>query len=872
MDATVQRILDERRATGKRHRPARAHARRRRQAGEHAAVPQRRRAVRHLPRRRPRDDERAALLRHRVPAQGPRRRRPRAGGGRPGPGHRPRGAADGGAARAARLRPPDPRRVAAALADRAGVHPRTVRERSTVGGWGPFEPGQAIRRDAPCPPNAFQAVRSGSAGLHRAPVRDAGGDARPRHGPAALRPRRPRRLPARDPGVAHAQAEGAHDPRASPHRPDRRRPPPRGPDPRAPVGVAPGARGRPSRHAAAGAVRLEPGGVGGPRHPDRPRRDRARLDRPHGRARRGGGGAAHRGRGRRRQLLVQRAAAGQRRPVLRVGGRGRDGAAGVRYTVFGCGNRDWAATYQAVPTRIDAALEARGATRVYPRGEGDARGDLDGAFEAWCAGLWDALAGALGVDTAAAAPSGRGPRLTLTLEQRRTASPVLQSYRGQPRRCGSTASCAVGAGPVGAAPGDRAACGDLLPGGRPPRGPAPQRRVGRRRAIARFGLDAGQYVTLTASGGAPTHLPVGEPYPLLGILAGCVELQDVASRAGLAAMAAALPEGAERSRLAGLAGTDAASRAAYREQVAGPRRSLLDLLEAHPDCALPFAEFLDLLPALRPRFYSISSSPAVTSDVALTVGVLTGPARAGDGSTFHGVCSTHLAGVPEGGRCSRSCASPRSVPAAREPARPDDHDRGGDRVGALPRVLPGARGAAGARGADRAVALLFLGCRDPQQDLLYADELAGFAESGVTTLHPAYSRVAGPPPPLRPARRRGRGRRRVGRAAGRRGRLRVRQRLDDGPGARAALIGVFRARTGAGAADGEAWLAGLRAGDRYLEDIWARRPSCDPPCAGPAPAGPATAPGLRRRGRWPGARRACRPRSAHRRRTGRPRG
>jgi len=37
--------------------------------------------------------------------------------------------------------------------------------------------------------------------------------------------------------------------------------------------------------------------------------------------------------------------------------------------------------------------------------------------------------------------------------------------------------------------------------------------------LARFGLDGGQYVTLTASGSTPTHLPIGQPYPLLGILA-----------------------------------------------------------------------------------------------------------------------------------------------------------------------------------------------------------------------------------------------------------------------------------------------------------------------------------------------------------------
>ena len=39
------------------------------------------------------------------------------------------------------------------------------------------------------------------------------------------------------------------------------------------------------------------------------------------------------------------------------------------------------------------------------------------------------------------------------------------------------------------------------------------------------------------------------------------------------------------------------------------------------------------------------------------------------------------------------------------------------------------------------------------------------------------------------------------------------------PGVRAALISVFRANTGAGQADGEAWLAGLRTSNRYLDDI-----------------------------------------------------
>src|ERR1700724_4274601 len=57
----------------------------------------------------------------------------------------------------------------------------------------------------------------------------------------------------------------------------------------------------------------------------------------------------------------------------------------LRYAVFGCGNSDWAATYQSVPRFIDEQLKAHGARNVYARGEGDARSDLDGQFESWFA-------------------------------------------------------------------------------------------------------------------------------------------------------------------------------------------------------------------------------------------------------------------------------------------------------------------------------------------------------------------------------------------------------------------------------------------------------------------------------------------------------
>src|ERR1700676_2012740 len=77
----------------------------------------------------------------------------------------------------------------------------------------------------------------------------------------------------------------------------------------------------------------------------------------------------------------------------------KDAFAKLRYAVFGCGNSDWAATYQSIPRLIDEQLASHGAKSVYARGEGDARDDLDGQFEAWFAKLRPLAVKQFGIDT-----------------------------------------------------------------------------------------------------------------------------------------------------------------------------------------------------------------------------------------------------------------------------------------------------------------------------------------------------------------------------------------------------------------------------------------------------------------------------------------
>jgi cytochrome P450 / NADPH-cytochrome P450 reductase len=130
------------------------------------------------------------------------------------------------------------------------------------------------------------------------------------------------------------------------------------------------------------------------------------------------------------------------------------------------------------------------------------------------------------------------------------------------------------------------------------------------------------------------------------------------------------------------------------------------------------------------------------------------------------------------------------------------------------------RGALAARGVPIAESMIVLGCRDPEDDLLYAEELARYDKDGVARLVTACSRVPGYP------------NRYVQHALVAEADAVWDLLQNDAvvyvcgnaatmaPGVRAALAQVFRAKTGTGEADAEAWLAGLRTGGRYLEDIW----------------------------------------------------
>ena len=108
--------------------------------------------------------------------------------------------------------------------------------------------------------------------------------------------------------------------------------------------------------------------------------------------------------------------------------------------------------------------------------------------------------------------------------------------------------------------------------------------------MARFGLDAGTYLTINATGGGTyTHLPLGEPAPLLGILGACVELQDVAKCNDLAVLARYATDPDEAAELLTMSGR--AAIASEWEPVGGRCSSWATLSQHRPaiQCVLGIA-------------------------------------------------------------------------------------------------------------------------------------------------------------------------------------------------------------------------------------------------------------------------------------------
>jgi cytochrome P450/NADPH-cytochrome P450 reductase len=495
-----------------------------------------------------------------------------------------------------------------------------------------------------------------------------------------------------------------------------------------------------------------------------------------------------------------------------------DALAGVQYAVFGCGNRNWASTYQAVPRFIDDKLAEFGAQRLFARGEGDAQEDLDGQFRAWRIALWQQVAKDFGVTFDTRAESDSRPRYAIDVVAGPQANPLAAVHGANAMRVLVNRELQTGGQRSTrhveiALPADaKYGVGDHL-GVVAENPPAVVARV-----MRRFGFADDTYVRLTPASSRPPALPVDTPVSLERLLAHHVELQHPATRKQIATLAENTKCPNTKPRLEALAADDTDT-SAYRAEVKRKRRSVLDLLDENPACELPFEMFLDMLPAMTPRYYSISSSPLAEPDrCSITVGVVREPAWSGLG-TFEGVASTYLerhAGEQMIDAFVKDSKSGFRLP--NDPSTPILMI--GPGTGLAPfRGFLQERAALKLAGKTLGRALLFFGCRHPDQDYLYRDELERWAADGIVELHVAFSRL-------------GDTKRYVQHD--------LAEHADDvwsvldnegvvyvcgdgsrmEPDVRATLIDLYRRKSGADEAAANRWLETLTANKRYNLDVW----------------------------------------------------
>lgn len=418
---------------------------------------------------------------------------------------------------------------------------------------------------------------------------------------------------------------------------------------------------------------------------------------------------------------------------------------GVSFGIFGCGHRDWQATFQKIPIEIDQLLEEHGGTRICRRGFADAAtSDIFSDFDNWTeSSLWPSIAEAFGSLQAEPAPKSglrvkvsSGTRASIlghhieegvVLERKRLTHldvpakqhikfrlPVDMTYQS----------------------GDYLA---ILPINPP---------VVVQRVLRRFNLPPDATLEIQKPHGATLSpsIPLDIPVSAFDILSAYVELSQPACKRDINILAeAAVSDENTRRELKGLAESD---------EVQAKRISPLDLLIKFPAIDLPIGDYLAMLPPMRTRQYSISSSPLVDpSECTITFSVINTPLTITSGiaseGQYLGVASNYLSNLSAGDKVHMTVR-----PSHNGFKPPNDAD--------VPIIMACAgTGLAPFRSfiMDRvekikarrtydcetdqftpAKAILYVGCRTKGRDDIYADELAEWHALGAVDVRWAYSR------------------------------------------------------------------------------------------------------------------------------------
>lgn len=428
---------------------------------------------------------------------------------------------------------------------------------------------------------------------------------------------------------------------------------------------------------------------------------------------------------------------------------------GVKYAVFGCGHSDWASTFQKIPTSVDDILPILGAERIADRGSSDvSKQDTFGDFETWTSGkLWPALGPYLS-STEDSSKFSTIPTIEIEVTNEERAAHLQQNVQwanvidarvltaeGEPEKRHIEIELPSN---MTYSAGDYLAVLPLNP------------KEYVRRVMNHFNLPWDGMITIKP--GSATSLPTGKPIGIFDLLQGYVEISQPATKQDIEALVSVCGSLSVKETLTGYLSPEK-----FASEVIDKRITILDLLTRHKaDIPLPFATFLSLLPPMRTRHYSISSSPlASPSSATLTYAVLDAPAwyqpngdsspspetdtngtaKAEPSHRFLGVAGSYMRSLTPGDRVLVSVRStnkyfrlPLDVAATPVVMMCNGSGIAPFRGFVQERTTLIAEG-----GKTLAPAVLFAGCRRPGRDQLYREELEAWAKLGAVDVRWVFS-------------------------------------------------------------------------------------------------------------------------------------
>jgi cytochrome P450/NADPH-cytochrome P450 reductase len=396
----------------------------------------------------------------------------------------------------------------------------------------------------------------------------------------------------------------------------------------------------------------------------------------------------------------------------------------INYAVFGAGHHDWVTTYQKIPIYIDEMIANAGGTRIIERGAGDAAGDFFGAFEAWKENLFQVLRKTSGIEN--------------IIGEEKLSIEIVNSTRnlGQITDIGIIKENKI-----------LVKSNDIKPTIRHMEIELPQGQTYRsgdylailptnpiqivHRVLQRFNLSTDTHIKIHST--TDTFFPIGHPVSAVDIISGYVELSQLISKKQIETLAALCKDENEQIKLSNLANDS------YQTEILDKRLSVLDILELYPSCELSFPQYLRMLPSLRIRQYSISSSPLWNSEsVTITFDIIDAPALSGHGQ-FYGVASNYLSNLKKGDRISCSVrASNAGFHLPTDTKVPIIMIAAGTGIAPF-RGFIQERAAQMVCGREIGTTILYYGCRT-EQDFLYSNELNKWSKIGAVQIKTAFSR------------------------------------------------------------------------------------------------------------------------------------